>query len=226
MSDRKRLRNQSLSKHPFKVARFDIPLRKKGEEEKEETVTLDSLPHEIIAHLIFPFMRGWAFVTQYVCNRWRAMYADMKNMIKESIQLSRHDPVTPSFLAWTYHIRKNPILTDITAYKVLSSGHIEDYNLSKYEFTITKKLSKWIAKEGSLEGLIYIKKRKWPFNKSLSQIAARGGHLDMLEWARENGCPWDEQTCQNAAFGGHLSVLKWAREHGCPWNEYTCSFAA
>jgi hypothetical protein len=45
--------------------------------------------------------------------------------------------------------------------------------------------------------------------KKLSREIAKRGSLAAPQWAHANNCLWDERTCKHAATGGHLEVLQW-----------------
>lgn len=49
--------------------------------------------------------------------------------------------------------------------------------------------------------------------------AAAGGHIACIEFARSAGLSWDSDACTAAARHGRLACLRYLHENGCPWSD-------
>ena len=115
--------------------------------------------------------------------------------------------------------------------------------LNSFPFKVSSKSAQYCnaaARGGSIETLVWFRKRKHPWDKHTCAAAAEGGsegHLEILHYLRKVGpysyyrhkgppCPWDELTCIKAAEGGHVHVLEFLRKMECPWDGVKCSEAA
>ena len=72
----------------------------------------------------------------------------------------------------------------------------------------------YVAKNGDLESVKWLRGRKCPWSKLVFNGAACNGHLDIIKWLFYNGCPWDKDTFSWAVQYGNIEIMEWMIKNG------------
>jgi hypothetical protein len=175
------------------------------------TITLDSLPLELIACHIVPFVGDYQY--RFVGSVNRKLHQAYSMTLPNKQTYVNMSTIPHSKICWSDSVLSNPPIAPTTLWRVA-------------------------VRQGNLLVLQYLKSMDFVADDDTCVIAAEYGHLDILQWVRTSStmnCAWDKRICENAAKNGHLHVLQYARGGGggggvdgidCPWDADTCAFAA
>jgi hypothetical protein len=200
------------------------------------TITLDSLPLELIAHHIVPFIGDYQYrFVGSVHSKLRQAY-NMNFPSKHTyfnMSTIQHSKICWNDSVWSKH----PIApTTLWRVAVRQGNLLVLQYLKSMDFVVDDDTVVIAAEYGHLDILQWVRTSSTmncAWDKRICENAAKNGHLHVLQYARGGGggvdgidCPWDADTCALAAEYGHLAVLQWARTNGCEWDSRVCSLSA
>jgi hypothetical protein len=90
------------------------------------------------------------------------------------------------------------------------------------KFQLNSNIFKYVALNGNLKNMKWLKKHNCPWNECTFESAALNGRLKNMKWLKKHNCPWDERTFESSAKKGILKNMKWLKKHNCLLYADTC----
>lgn len=193
------------------------------------TLTIDTLPDEILAHILgFVSCLARHGNAAAVCRRWRAVALDPTAATRlVCFSQSSRDPCAEAAAALHADCVDEALRlawppSGAGCEHAARAGRvdlIERFRTRGFPFD-PDRVAIAAAGAGHLDVLRDLCQRGLlaGARPRVIDAAAAGGHIACIEFARSAGLPWDSTACTVAARHGHLACLCYLHENGCPWS--------